>query len=186
MHSKASTRAGITAGAVAAAVVLLSACGSGGTDPGDGGTASGGSEGESAIADGGDGNGGSGSNSAGTHINPLFAQVGDCFSEFPAMDGTAILSIELRDCGEPHAGEVVDSFEIDDTRVGLEQVQSSAADDCARRVPQAVDTERVDTRAQIFYWAPDAVSWNNGNRTVLCGLGVPAGKTTGSVGLHGA
>ncbi len=178
MQATVSTRrrTGVAVGAVAVAAILLSACGSDGTDPGGGGT---GEHGGEEVSSG-------GTDVGGEPVNPLFAEVGDCFSEFPAMDGTAILSIEVLDCDAPHAGEVVDSVEIDDSAVGLEQVQGEAAEICARRVPKAVDTERVDPQAQIFYWAPDPTSWDNGNRTVLCGLGVIDGKTTGSVGLHGA
>lgn len=177
----------LTGAAAAAAVPLLvTSCGSGGTEgdpteaadtappttapPAAAPDNAGSSEGQGPTAD----------------INALAAQVGDCFAEMPATDGSAIESVTLTNCDEAHMVEIVAGFEIDDTKAGPGSIMKTGEIGCRSRVPNAVDVDRTDPRTQIYYWAPDQVAWDNGDRTVLCGTGVVGEKTSGSIRIHGA
>jgi len=165
----------------AAAALVLTACGSdgSGSDPA--------SDTPSMPADTATGDGGAAQvDQAGTQIVPAAAMTGDCFANLPAVDHSAVQQVELTDCTEPHAVEIVDDFMIDQPQAELQHVEPIAAEECNTRARDAVDLRKVDPQMTVFYWAPAPEAWEQGDRGVICGVGLTDGMSSGSVRKQGS
>ncbi len=174
-----------TAAVTAVVAVALTACGSDGSG-GDGSDSDPAATADArqspagtAAADGGGGAPHSGA--AGTRIMPAAAMTGDCFVELPAVDHSMVQQVELADCADPHAVEIVDDFTIDEPQAGFEHVEPIATEQCTTRARDAVDLRRVDPQMTVFYWGPVPETWEQGDRGVICGVGLTDGKSSGSV-----
>jgi predicted small secreted protein len=97
---------------------------------------------------------------------------GDCVSE----DWTEI------DCAEEHYAEIYLIAEIDGEEFpGDEQMDQQASDMCLAEFAGYVGAEYNDSELDYLYFSPDAKTWEQGDRQVICAVGDPSGQITGSV-----
>lgn len=97
---------------------------------------------------------------------------GDCVSE----DWTEI------DCAEEHYAEIYLIAQVDgDDFPGDEQMDQQASDMCLEEFAGYVGAEYNDSELEYLYFNPDAETWEQGDRQVICAVGDPSGEITGSV-----
>jgi hypothetical protein len=97
---------------------------------------------------------------------------GDCVSE----DWTEI------DCAEEHYAEIYLIAEVDGEEFpGDEQMDQQASDMCLAEFAGYVGAEYNDSELDYLYFSPDAETWEQGDRQVICAVGDPSGQITGSV-----
>jgi hypothetical protein len=97
---------------------------------------------------------------------------GDCVSE----DWTEI------DCAEEHYAEIYLIAEVDGEEFpGDEQMDQQASDMCLAEFAGYVGAEYNDSELDYLYFSPDAKTWEQGDRQVICAVGDPSGQITGSV-----
>ncbi|MFF3288733.1 septum formation family protein [Streptomyces sp. NPDC003023] len=110
--------------------------------------------------------------------------IGDCYNpNTKAPEGEAF-SIEMVPCEEPHEGQVVGEFKLDDAAAfpGDTAVQASADERCPVEAGKfAQDTWALPEGAELFYYTPTKESWSTGDRAVTCTYTKETGTLTGSL-----
>jgi hypothetical protein len=94
-------------------------------------------------------------------------QPGDCIERL--QEGRSIESVPAVPCSEPHMGEVYALFNLTDgdwpgENIVLEQAEVGCVDRLFDYSQSAFDDESVD----IFYFHPTRLSWQTGDREVVC------------------
>lgn len=106
--------------------------------------------------------------------------IGDCIN---TTDETEITSIPVVDCDEPHDQEVFAATDMTgDTFPGDSAVSDELDAFCQGDV--FTDFIGLAYADSIFYTSglqPTSSSWDNGDRELLCTVGNPDGKTTGTL-----
>lgn len=96
---------------------------------------------------------------------------GDCVTE----DWTEI------DCAEEHYAEIYLIADVEgDEFPGEEQIDQQASDMCLAEFAGYVGTEYDDSELDYLYFTPDADTWEQGDRQVICAVGDSSGNSTGS------
>ncbi|WP_207453334.1 septum formation family protein [Herbiconiux sp. SYSU D00978] len=105
-----------------------------------------------------------------TTVNVNELTVGDCWSG--ATEGE-IFEVELIDCAQPHQSEAFHAVQAPDGEYPTEDVFAQLAfDECAGDVFTQYTGQAYDPAAnlQVYYYAPLADGWEQGDREVLCYL----------------
>ncbi|MDQ1009564.1 hypothetical protein QFZ82_004049 [Streptomyces sp. V4I23] len=114
---------------------------------------------------------------------------GDCYNpNSKAVEGEAV-TIEMVPCGEPHQGQVVGEFTLDDEKAfpGNEAIWAIADERCpAEAAKFAPDTWALPEGVEIFYYTPTQESWSTGDRAVSCSYTKEKGSFTGSLKTAGS
>jgi hypothetical protein len=109
---------------------------------------------------------------------------GDCYNpNGKAAEGEAV-AIEIVPCSEPHQGQVVGEFTIDEgeTFPGDDAIWASADERCPAEAGKfAPDSWALPKGVDIFYYTPTKESWATGDRAVSCTYTKESGKFTGSL-----
>ncbi|QIP85518.1 hypothetical protein GLX30_17410 [Streptomyces sp. Tu 2975] len=109
---------------------------------------------------------------------------GDCYNpNGKATEGEAV-AIEVVPCAEPHQGEVVGEFTLDDAKTfpGNDAIWAIADERCPVEAQKfSPDTWALPKGVEIFYYTPTSESWATGDRAVSCSYTQEAGKLTGSL-----
>lgn len=109
---------------------------------------------------------------------------GDCYNpNSKAVEGEA-LTIEMVPCGEPHEGQVVGEFKLDDADKfpGNDAIWAIADKRCpAEAAKFSPDTWALPKGVDIFYYTPTNESWTTGDRAVSCSYTKEKGTLTGSL-----
>ena len=113
-------------------------------------------------------------------------RMGDCLNSTEG-NGTEeeLSSIPIVPCGEPHEDEVYSSFQLTGTDYPgedaiLDQVEST----CLPDFDAFVGLEYEQSTLDFWPMYPTTMSWDQGDREVICAVYDPAGKVTGT--LEGA
>ena len=112
---------------------------------------------------------------------------GDCLDdESLASDGATdgeVTSVPTLPCTEPHDFEVFANVIIPDADAypGESAVTEKADAECAAAFPDFVGIDYDSSIYGYSYYYPTDGSWADGDRTINCLIGDPAGKTTGSL-----
>ncbi|CAL9345522.1 hypothetical protein SUDANB106_00364 [Streptomyces sp. enrichment culture] len=109
---------------------------------------------------------------------------GDCYNpNSEKIEGEA-LAIELVPCDEPHRGQVVGEFDIEEKGEfpGDEAVTAIADERCPAEAGEfAPDTWALPEGVGLSYYTPTAESWATGDRAVSCTYTKESGEFTGSL-----
>ncbi|MFE8005076.1 septum formation family protein [Streptomyces sp. NPDC057418] len=109
---------------------------------------------------------------------------GDCYNPNSKATETEEFAIEVVPCEEPHEGQVVGEFTIDDEKTfpGDDAVAVIADKRCPVEAQKfAPDTWALPQGADVFYYHPTKESWATGDRSVSCAYTKESGKLTGSL-----
>lgn len=109
---------------------------------------------------------------------------GDCYNPNSKAAASEEFAIEVVPCKEPHEGQVVGEFTIDDEKSfpGTDAVAVIADERCPAEAQKfAPDTWALPTGAEVFYYHPTKESWATGDRSVSCAYTKESGKLTGSL-----
>ncbi|MFD4032010.1 septum formation family protein [Streptomyces sp. NPDC058637] len=109
---------------------------------------------------------------------------GDCYNPNSGATETEEFAIEIVPCAEPHEGQVVGEFEIDDKKAfpGDDAVAVIADERCPVEAQKfAPDTWALPAGADVFYYHPTKESWATGDRAVSCAYTKESGKLSGSL-----
>lgn len=91
-------------------------------------------------------------------------RVGDCPKKIAEGQD---LFVDLVPCSEPHEAEALASFELDGTAFpGEDEVFRFAEGGCSKRIVAMLPPNSPDYG--IFYFAPSAQTWQEGDREVVC------------------
>ncbi|NBM15104.1 septum formation family protein [Streptomyces sp. GC420] len=110
--------------------------------------------------------------------------VGDCYNPNSGTAEGEEFAIEIVPCAEPHEGQVVGEFKIDDAGAfpGDDEVSAIADERCPVEAQKfAPDTWALPEGVGILYYHPTAESWATGDRAVSCAYAKETGKFSGSV-----
>ncbi|MBW5485003.1 septum formation family protein [Streptomyces bambusae] len=118
-------------------------------------------------------------------------RTGDCFNaEDDPKDykeeGSDIvgLTVNIVPCDQPHEGEVYAVLPLPDGPFpGMKKVISLANEKCSAKttLTDYVGAAEIPETLQIYFYAPQASSWDSGHRDLTCFLGDASGSSTGSV-----
>jgi hypothetical protein len=106
-------------------------------------------------------------------------KVGECF-DF-SDDTTALSSVAVVECANPHAAEAFEIFDIALDRYDAAAIAAAADERCLAAFEPYVG---YPYNAADFYYralTPGADGWENGARTVICLVVPQEGTLTGSV-----
>ena len=109
---------------------------------------------------------------------------GDCFNPNGKKAEGETLFIEVVPCGEPHQGQAVGEFTIDEDGVfpGDKAVWAIADERCAAEAGKfAPDTWALPKGVELLHYTPTRESWSTGDRTVSCAYTKDSGQFTGSL-----
>ncbi|ATW49574.1 septum formation family protein [Streptomyces peucetius] len=115
--------------------------------------------------------------------------IGDCYNPNSKAAEGETFSIEMVPCGEPHQGQVVGEFKLDDDDAfpGNEAIWAIADERCpAEAGKYAPDTWALPAGVDIFYYTPTKESWATGDRAVSCTYTKEKGTFSGSLKLDAA
>jgi hypothetical protein len=115
---------------------------------------------------------------------PALAE-GDCFDnpEVPAPVGSLDLStLEVVDCEEPHDNEIylVEEYAESETFPGDADMETIAIETCDGGFEDFVGVAFADSRYFASFLSPNAETWANGDRAVICVIFVPEEQLVGS------
>ncbi|HEX5569488.1 MAG TPA: septum formation family protein [Streptomyces sp.] len=113
---------------------------------------------------------------------------GDCYNPNTKEAEGEAFAVEVLPCDEPHRGQVVGEFTIDEDGKfpGDEAVQTIADERCAVEAGKfALDTWALPEGVELFYYTPTKESWATGDRAVSCTYNKESGKFTGSLKTDG-
>lgn len=125
-----------------------------------------------------------GSEDDGTTIDqqPIL-EVGDCIADVePFVQSGELVGLEVVDCRQPHEAEVYGTHQVQDATSypGDDAVQVLMARVCDELL--AASTAALDSDFVPTSYVPDAGSWGQGVRTIVCFVEPrDGGKTVGSV-----
>ncbi len=119
--------------------------------------------------------------------------VGDCFDDSQEVLDAGADVVEFQDlaglpCSEPHDNEVYAVFDLYLERFrGASALYDMASDECLERFESFVGMSYAESILDIFYLAPTAESWSQGNdREISCAIFHLEGeKLTGSMSGSG-
>lgn len=109
---------------------------------------------------------------------------GDCYNPNSKATETEEFAIEIVPCEEPHEGQVVGDFKIDDKDAfpGDDAVAVIADERCPVEAQKfAPDTWALPAGVDVFYYHPTKESWATGDRAVSCAYTKDSGKLSGSL-----
>ncbi|WP_172582755.1 septum formation family protein [Subtercola boreus] len=109
--------------------------------------------------------------------------VGDCLND---GTDTHVSEVPTVDCATAHDLEVYYEFDLPDAEAfpGTGPVGDAAETGCRNQFDSFVGVSYDQSILAFTEYVPTETSWGSGDRTVICVLGDPNGKTTGT--LRGA
>lgn len=109
----------------------------------------------------------------------LGLEVGDCFDRPSDPD---VGSVSAVPCRRPHDLEVFAVFDLEaDGPYRPGAVATRAGNGCAERFADYVGVPQDSSGLLIVPYAPDALGWGEGDRTVSCAVQLADGRLEGSV-----
>ncbi|MEU7556173.1 septum formation family protein [Streptomyces sp. NPDC044571] len=118
---------------------------------------------------------------------------GDCFTTDDDLtkkkDADAGVSVRVVPCDQPHEGEAYAVFTLEDGPYpGKEKIVRIATEKCGSAALTAYtgDAAKLPRKMEPIYNYPQSSTWDLGERNVICFLGDPTGKSTGSVRAPGS
>ncbi len=97
-------------------------------------------------------------------------EVGDCFEDPPSTQAQ-VAEVTIVDCDDPHDQQVYSVFEIDEAGFpGQEQIDQRARQGCVDRFEDYVGVSYADSELFATWLYPTEVSWDAGDREVVCVL----------------
>lgn len=127
-------------------------------------------------------NGNIGNNEAGITVSVFDIKIGDCFAE--PSENEFIEEITLTDCDEPHDNEVYAFGQYpadEDAEFPAEDDLDDFANDfCTAEFEDYVGIPYSDSIYYFTYFQPTEMSWEDGDREIVCILYDLDGKTEGS------
>ncbi|MFD9498019.1 septum formation family protein [Streptomyces sp. NPDC060035] len=109
---------------------------------------------------------------------------GDCYNPNSKATETEAFAIEVVPCKEPHEGQVVGEFTIDDEKAfpGDDAVAVIADERCPVEAQKFTpDNWALPQGVDVFYYHPTKESWATGDRAVSCAYTKDSGKLSGSL-----
>ncbi|MFF4243546.1 septum formation family protein [Streptomyces sp. NPDC001822] len=125
----------------------------------------------------------SGGDGANKHAVSSLA-TGDCYNLDGKSGGSGDLAVQAVPCEDPHLGQVVDEFEIDDkdSFPGDDAVAVIADGRCPAAAQKfAPDPWALPQGVDVFYYHPSKTSWAAGDRAVSCAYTSDSGTFSGSL-----
>lgn len=122
-----------------------------------------------------------------TAVSPYELTVGDCFDAGTvADDGSALVNVRVVDCEAPHQAEVVAIEDLeapsDAAFPGDDSRDVDAQELCTPLVESFLGGSLAESSLLLLWLAPTEVSWEEGDREVVCVVAAPDGETlTGSM-----
>ncbi len=116
-------------------------------------------------------------------VGAFDVRVGDCLSEVPggSVFATQVETVPAVPCQEEHAGEVYDSFDLEDAEFpGDERTAILAQEGCAERFGSFVGLSYGLARFEISVLTPSSETWDIGDHEVVCIVSDPSGPLTDS------
>lgn len=110
--------------------------------------------------------------------------IGDCYNPNGKAAEGETFSIEMVPCVEPHQGQVVGEFTLDEGKAfpGNDAIWAIADERCpAEAAKFAPDTWALPKGVEIFYYTPTKESWSSGDRAVSCTYTKEKGTFAGSL-----
>lgn len=110
-----------------------------------------------------------------------FNMVGEKLSDF-GTDKKGKGTVDTVDCAKEHDGEVFLAYEMTggSSYPGVKQVGNSAKGTCLKFLDTYLDGKKPPNSLGLYFYIPTYDNWNDDQRTVVCFLGSPGGKTTGT------
>jgi hypothetical protein len=110
--------------------------------------------------------------------------VGDCYNPNGKEAEGETLAIEMVPCEEPHQGQVVGEFELDEAKAfpGNEAIWAIADERCPAEAQKfAPDTWALPQGVETLHYTPTQESWATGDRAVSCTYNKEKGTFSGSL-----
>lgn len=108
---------------------------------------------------------------------------GDCFDDFG--DVTAVATVEILDCAEPHDNEVYGTFQYEGASAypGDDVVFDYGTERCLESFDRFVGIAYEESELDIGLLYPSSETWNEGDRQIQCFVyEFDGSKVTGSLG----
>ncbi|MFD9292507.1 septum formation family protein [Streptomyces sp. NPDC060030] len=118
----------------------------------------------------------------GSQLSVFSLAAGDCYT--PTGRTTESFDVEAVPCEEPHQGQVVSEFKIDDgdSFPGSDSIAVIADERCPVEAEKfAPDPWALPQGVDVSYYHPTKASWASGDRTVSCTYTNGSGKSSGSL-----
>lgn len=109
---------------------------------------------------------------------------GDCYNLDSTSSSSEEPAVHSVSCEEPHVGQVVDEFKIDDEKSfpGDDAVAVIADGRCPAAAEKfAPDPWALPEGVDVFYYHPSKTSWAAGDRAVSCAYTSTTGEFSGSL-----
>ena len=114
--------------------------------------------------------------------------IGDCYNPNGKATEGETFAIQLVPCDEPHQGQVVGEFKLDDAKAfpGNDAIWAIADERCPAEAQKfAPDTWALPQGVDVFYYTPTQESWATGDRAVSCTYTKEKGTFSGSLKAGG-
>ena len=109
-------------------------------------------------------------------------KTGDCFNR-PGSD--EVSDVKSVDCAKPHDYEIFGGVDqpgdAEAAYPGASAIEEASNVECAALFEPFVGTAYDDSELYIYYLAPTAASWAEGDREILCALYLQDEQLTGSM-----
>ncbi|UYQ63374.1 septum formation family protein [Streptomyces peucetius] len=114
--------------------------------------------------------------------------IGDCYNPNTKATEGETFAIEVVPCAEPHQGQVVGEFKLDEGKAfpGNEAIWAIADERCPVEAQKfAPDTWALPAGVDILHYTPTQESWSTGDRAVSCTYTKEKGTFSGSLKAGG-
>jgi len=116
-------------------------------------------------------------------VDVLALSVGDCLDLREVTGATA--TVPVVDCASEHDSEAYGQIVLDDGPFpGAESIKAAAESGCVEQFAEFVGLAYDSSSLDYAYYFPTEGSWEGGDRRILCLVGDPAARVSGS--LEGA
>ena len=117
--------------------------------------------------------------------DPADLAVGDCYDAIEDEESDLFLAAAIRSCEEPHLHEVFAIVELENP-IGApfpndRDLENASVDLCDPAFEEYVGTPIDDSRYDYLYYMPSDVTWENGDREVMCVVDDRGDRIVGSV-----
>lgn len=97
-------------------------------------------------------------------------------------DTESVSEVEIVECSESHDLEVYHTFDMADGEFpGVEAAEEAANSGCKEAFDTFVGMAWADSKYDFATLYPTEETWAEGDREIVCAIGDPAGRTTGSL-----
>ena len=117
--------------------------------------------------------------------DPTDLGVGDCYDPIDDEESDVLLAAAIRPCDEPHLQEVFGILQLEDP-VGApfpsdRDLENASVDLCDPAFEEYIGEGIDDSQYDYLYYMPSEVTWENGDREVMCVVDDRGDRIVGSV-----